>query len=155
METAAPLLTVASFAWVSIRICFTAGSPLRPQAPFSSPEDSWMRQSQVKAESWLHSFLVCLSGLLGIVTLQDNLACVWAFSMHRTSIFTVASVAKFLCRVASNYCPPMALISRFPGSQTLAEQKYSHTLPPPKKKILFTSRFPHGCLSSYSKPCIL
>lgn len=48
--------------------------------------------------------------------------------------------AKFLCRLASNYCPPMALISCLPGSQTLAEQNDSPS--PPYKYLVYISVSP-------------
>lgn len=142
--------------WCFFCLSLTTGLPLRPQAPLSGLKDGWMRQLRVKAKGCLHSFLVRLSGLLGTVTLQDNLARVWAVSMQRTSLCPCSRWHQWL-NSSAGWLPttvlPMALISCLTWKSDLSWQNDSPL--PTSTNNFFTSWFPQGCIFSYSKPCIL
>ena len=122
---------------------------LPKHAPLSTQKCNWMNQFRMKARSFLHSFLVCLSGLrncyfarqpsMHLSIQQAQTVCPGSTFYHK-----LLSMAKFLCRVASN-----SLSSNCPYLLFLWKSHLSWTY------ILCTSSLPHGNLSSDSKYCIV
>lgn len=80
----------------------------------------------------------------GIVTLQDNLACIWAFNRHRQYAqvlhFTTSSLAwlNSFAGWLQTHCPAIALIFSFSESHTLAEHIYYVLLHCPMETYLLT-----------------